>query len=82
MFFMAFMNFKFSPNAGFHCIAAGMNWAPTDKTSLLIHNFSNEKQLEKEFKPYINKLNKRKETCKNLVKEKPNLFTVLKNAHK
>ena len=59
-----------------------MNWAPTDKTSLLIHNRLTLSELEKEFKPYINKLNKRKETCKNLVKEKPNLFTVLKNAHK
>tara|TARA_R110000796_G_scaffold197171_1_gene313587 strand:+ start:190 stop:1674 length:1485 start_codon:yes stop_codon:yes gene_type:complete len=76
------INFKFSFNAGFHCIAAGMNWAPTDKTSLLIHNRLTLSELEKEFKPYINKLNKRKETCKNLVKEKPNLFTVLKNAHK
>ena len=58
-----------------------MNWAPTDKTSLLIHNNLNEKELENNFKECINKLNQRKELCKVLIKKKSSLFTVLKNIH-
>ena len=42
----------------------------------------NMKNLEKEFEECINKLNERKELCKQLVKEKPSLFSVLKNVHK
>ena len=74
-------DFKFRIDGGLHCIAAGMNWAPTDKTSLLIHNNLNEKELENNFKECINKLNQRKELCKVLIKKKSSLFTVLKNIH-
>ena len=76
------LDFKFPFNAGFHCIAAGMNWSPTDKTSLLIHNYLKSSELEKEFKSCINRLNERKELCKNLIKKKSSLFTILKNVHK
>ena len=74
-------DFKFRIDGGLHCIAAGMNWAPTDKTSLLIHNNLNEKELENNFKECIKKLNQRKELCKVLIKKKSSLFTVLKNIH-
>ena len=59
-----------------------MNWSPTDETSLLIYNSLGRQQLEKEFKSCINRLNERKELCKNLIKKKSNLFTILKNVHK
>ena len=59
-----------------------MHWAPTNKTSLIKHGEYNEEILEKEFEECINKLNERKELCKQLVKEKPSLFSVLKNVHK
>ena len=42
----------------------------------------NEETLEKEFEECISNLNDRKELCKQLVKEKPSLFSVLKNVHK
>ena len=74
-------DFKFRIDGGLHCIAAGMNWAPTDKTSLLIHNNLNEKELEHSFKECIKKLNQRKELCNVLIKKKSSLFTVLKNIH-
>ena len=75
-------NFKYPSYSGLHCIAAGMHWAPTNKTSLIKHGEYNEEILEKEFEECINKLNERKELCKQLVKEKPSLFSVLKNVHK
>jgi tryptophan halogenase len=75
-------NFKYPDYTGLHCIAAGMHWAPTNKTTLIKHGGFNEETLEKEFKECINKLNERKELCKQLVKEKPSLFSVLKNVHK
>ena len=75
-------NFKYPSYSGLHCIAAGMHWAPTNKTSLIKHGGYDEEGLEKEFKTYINNLNERRDLCKQLVKEKPSLFSVLKNVHK
>ena len=73
---------KFEDHGGLHCIAAGMHWSPTDKSTLIVKGNYEEKKLEKEFSTCINKLNERKEICKTLVKTKTNLFTVLKNVHK
>tara|TARA_Y100000004_G_scaffold134683_1_gene152350 strand:+ start:43 stop:1527 length:1485 start_codon:yes stop_codon:yes gene_type:complete len=75
-------DFKFNSAGGLHCIAAGMHWAPTNKVSLIKHGGYDEEGLEKEFKTYINNLNERRDLCKQLVKEKPSLFSVLKNVHK
>ena len=75
-------NFKYPDSTGLHCIAAGMHWAPTNKTSLIKNGGHTEESLEKEFKECINNLNERKELCKQLVKEKPSLFSTLKNVHK
>jgi tryptophan halogenase len=75
-------DFKYDSYTGLQAIAAGMHWAPTDKISLIQYGNLKEKDLEKEFRQSIKSLNKRKETCKKLVKEKPSLFSVLKNVHK
>ena len=75
-------NFIYPSSTGVHCIAAGMHWAPINKTSLIKHGGFDEEMLEKEFKGCITNLNVRKESCKQLVKEKPSLFSVLKNVHK
>ena len=75
-------DFKFGNIGGLHCIAAGMHWGPTDKVSLITNGGLTEKSLEKEFEGCINNLNERKELCEQLVKEKPSLFSVLKNVHK
>ena len=74
-------DFKFNEVSGLHCIAAGMNWSPTDKISLITHGHE-EETLEEKFKKCINYLNERKELCKQLVEKKPTLFSVLKNVHK
>ena len=59
-----------------------MHWAPTDKVSLIKEGGFSEESIEEKFESAIEKLNDRKELCKQLVKEKPNLFSVLKNVHK
>jgi hypothetical protein len=58
-----------------------MNWGPTDKLSLIKNGGFKEKDLDKEFEECINNLNKKKEICKKLVKNKPSLFSVLENIH-
>lgn len=75
-------HFKYPSFTGVHCIAAGMHWAPTNKVSLIKDGGFNEDKLEKEFKECINNLNDRKDVCRQLVKEKTSLFSVLKNVHK
>ena len=75
-------DFKFDNIGGLHNIAAGMHWSPTDKISLIKNGSHTEDSLEKEFKDCINNLNERKELCKQLVKQKPSLFSVLENVHK
>ena len=74
-------SFRFNINGGLHCIAAGMNWGPTDKVSLIKNGNFKEENLDSEFKECINNLNRKKEVCKKLVKNKPSLFSVLKNIH-
>jgi tryptophan halogenase len=75
-------NYRFNDTEGLHSIAAGMHWSPTDKVSLINEGKFYEKNLKKEFQECINNLNERKELCKQLVKKKPSLFSILKNVHK
>ena len=75
-------DFKFGSIGGLHAIAAGMHWSPTDKNTLIKEGSFIEESLAKEFESCITNLNERKELCKQLVKEKPSLFSVLKNVHK
>tara|TARA_B100000963_G_C22625897_1_gene672329 strand:- start:392 stop:1903 length:1512 start_codon:yes stop_codon:yes gene_type:complete len=74
-------NYKFNSIGGLHSIAAGMHWSPTDKVSLIKDGRYTDKLLEKEFQSCIKDLNKRKESCKQMVKNEPTLFSVLKNLH-
>ena len=75
-------DFKFGSEGGLHCIAAGMHWAPTNEVSIIKYGRFDKETLEKKFEECINNLNERKELCKQVVKEKPSLFSVLKNVHK
>ena len=59
-----------------------MHWGPTDKSSLIAKGAFKEENLDKDFKQSINHLTERKELCKQVVKEKPSLYEVLKNVHK
>jgi flavin-dependent dehydrogenase len=75
-------DYKFDDKGGFQSIAAGMHWSPTDKLSLINEGRFYEKNLKKEFQQCINNLNQRKELCEQAVKQKPSLFSILKNVHK
>ena len=55
-----------------------MHWSPTDKATLIVKGKFDEKNLAKEFDQCIKNLNERKEWSTSLVKEKPSLFTVLR----
>ena len=71
--------YYFSNNSGLQCITAGMNWGPTDLPSLLYHDYTNLQSLTKEWQPFIERLDKRKEEWKKIVKNKPTLFQFLKD---
>ena len=43
-------NFKYPSYTGLHCIAAGMHWAPTNKTALIKHGNLMKKHLKKNLK--------------------------------
>ena len=75
-------DYRYPNFSGLHCIAAGMHWGPTDKLSLIKDGGFTEESLEEKFKSGIAKLNERKELCKQIIKNKPSLFSVLKNVHK
>ena len=74
-------DFKYENNSGLQAIAAGMNWAPTNKVSIIKTAGYLEENLEKEFEPCIKRLNERKEYCEQTIKDKPSLFSVLKKKY-
>ena len=69
------VNFNHDIRGGLHCIAAGMNWSPTDYCSLRAANSYN-KEI---FKHLSNVLDDRKKQINKQIKDKPTLFTYLKN---
>jgi len=76
-------NYRFSQlDAGVHCIAAGMNWAPTDKVSLIKININpNIKNWKREWKQVADHLDKRKIEWEKSVAKTPSLYSFLKKYH-
>lgn len=76
-------DFTHDTRAGSHCIAAGMNWSPTDIPSLIIHNnHRNIEDLKKQYDPIIYELYKLKKQAYEKVSSEENLLSVLEKAHK
>jgi tryptophan halogenase len=72
--------YHFPSNGGLHCIAAGMNWSPTDlTTAMYINNIQNIEEFKESWMPYIKQLNKRKKIWNEIVKNKQSLFKFLKD---
>ena len=71
-------NFLYQHNidGGLHCIAAGMNWSPTDMISLL-QNYG--KDIIPELEQTVINLENRKKEWKNDFKDLPKLYDYLKN---
>jgi tryptophan halogenase len=71
-------NFHYPHNGGFHCIAAGMNWPPTDIQTLQWYNQKSKNELLESYETIIKRLDMRKEHWNNIVKYWPNLHDFLK----
>jgi len=77
-------HFRFpDPNAGIHCISAGMHWAPTDVPSLIKNDVESDiKFHQARWKEAANHLDTRKDNWKKAVKELPNMYNfVRKNCY-
>ena len=70
--------FQFEKSEGLHCIAAGMNWPPTDLESMLYLNKINKKEWIRAFKPCIDNLNKQKKLWDKSVKSSPSFYSFMK----
>lgn len=71
-------NFEFNSDGGLHCIAAGMNWSPTDLSSILSKTYIDKEMFRISVKPFIDLLESRKKRWNEIGKVKPSLFKFLK----
>ena len=72
--------FQHSSMGGLHCIAAGMDWSPTDEISLLRYN--SKKQLETILKRALIEVDCKHGKNNNVdLKKEKNLFNYLKEIH-
>ena len=71
-------NYHFKEFSGLHCIAAGMNWSPTDLVSVKYFSLKNFKEISKEWLPIIQQLNNRKSNWKKSIEKKDSLYQFLK----
>ena len=73
-------DYHYPINSGLHCIAAGMNWSPTDLTTVMfINNIQNIEEYKESWIPYIKQIDKRKEIWNEAIKNKPSLFEFLRD---
>jgi hypothetical protein len=72
------LDYHFKELSGLHCIAAGMNWSPTDMVSVKYFSMKNIKEISKEWIPYIQQLDNRKSNWKKTIKDKDSLYDFLK----
>ena len=72
-------NYYFPENGGFHCIAAGMNWSPTDYETVCLYQQKTKEELSKGWEQPINRLNIKKNDWNNIVQHLPSLYKFLKD---
>jgi tryptophan halogenase len=73
------VNFHFPEKGGLHCIAAGMHWSPTDLATIMYNNMVDKNYLINEWKPFIDKLEIRKNEWSKKVKNESSLYKFLKD---
>jgi len=71
-------DFHFDQRGGMHCIAAGMNWSPTDIPTLVYNNYRSIENMKKDWIPLIKELNYKKQNAIEKTKYKLNLLDYLK----
>ena len=74
-------NFHHNPEGGVHCIAAGMNWAPTDLHTLMKNNINTGRNWDTYFKIATDNLEHKKKEWKNAVKNAPSLHDFLQQKY-
>ena len=77
-------DFHHDPEDGVHCIAAGMNWAPTDLHMLMKHNINNDMNWDNHLLPLktaTDNLEYKKKEWKNAVKDAPSLHDFLQQKY-
>jgi hypothetical protein len=72
-------DYHFPKNGGLHCIAAGMNWSPTDYETICLYQQKTKEELSKEWEQPIKRLNMRKDDWNNMVQHLPSLYKFLKD---
>ena len=73
-------NFRYNHanDGGLHCIAAGMNWAPTDLDTMIRTNYFNDvSHWKNQFQKATNNLEYKKKLWKKSVKDVPSLYDFL-----
>lgn len=74
------LNYHHNEHGGLQCIAAGMEWAPTDLTAIIRGNKSNDMNYwNNRFKQATDNLEYKKNLWKNAVKDVPKLYDFLLN---
>ena len=72
-------DWQFNETGGLHCIAAGMNWAPTDVDEVMFKNLMNEKVFIEDCKYTAKQLDDRKKNWDKIIKNKTSYYDYLKN---
>ena len=72
------IDFKFNTIGGLHCIAAGMNWAPSDITTLGYHNYMSKDKVKEFFNHFITRLDTKKSNWNKIVENKSTVINFLK----
>ena len=74
--------YQYHPELGSQCIAAGMDFAPTELMSMIrLSNQKNEDQLKEEFRHLSNALEIKKNNCLEKTKNKPTLYEHLQSLY-
>ncbi len=69
---------EFRPTEGFHCIATGMNWFPTDMPAVVYSNCNNNIDIKNEFESFVRRLGQKKNHWRQIVKDWPSHYQFLK----
>ena len=77
--FRRHQDYYFDKIGGLHCIAAGMNWGPTDLPSVLYHNQQSYEKFKKQWKDASENLRKRKKYWDIVCRKLPSYIDFLQH---
>ncbi|HAT63907.1 MAG TPA: hypothetical protein DCS66_04800, partial [Flavobacteriaceae bacterium] len=71
-------NYHFNNFGGLHCIAAGMNWSPTDRFTLEYTSECDIYSLKRKWKSFMKELDVRKKECNKQITKELRLYSFLR----